>query len=91
MAKPVPRLSAEEIERVIAIAWDDRPPYSTVMLRCGLSPGQLVALMKRELTPNAYKVWTARTRGAAPTSSTSASSSSPAAARPPSARRRSRT
>lgn len=63
MAKPVPRLSAAEIKQVIDIAWNDRPPFNAVQLSHGLSPGQVVQLLKRELTPNAFKVWTARTRG----------------------------
>ena len=63
MAKPVPRLSAEEIERIIATAWDDRPPFDRVLRQHGLTPGQLTQLLKRNLTPNAFKVWTARTRG----------------------------
>lgn len=66
MAKPVPRLTPEEIQRIIATAWDDRPPFAAVLRQHGLSPGQVVQLLKRELTPNAYKVWTARTRGMAP-------------------------
>jgi uncharacterized protein (TIGR03643 family) len=65
MAKPAPRLSPPEIERIIATAWDDKPPFNQVLLHHGLSHGQLVALLKRELTPNAFKVWTARTRGGA--------------------------
>ena len=65
MAKPVPRLSAEEIQRVIATAWDDRPPFAAVLRQHGLSPGQVVQLLKRELTPNAFKVWKARTQGVA--------------------------
>lgn len=65
MAKPVPRLSAEEIQRVIATAWDDRPPFAAVLRSHGLSPGQVVQLLKRELTPNAFKVWKARTQGVA--------------------------
>ena len=65
MAKPVPRLTPEEIQRVIATAWDDRPPFAAVLRQHGLSPGQVVQLLKRELTPNAYKVWIARTRGTA--------------------------
>ena len=64
MAKPVPRLTPAEIQRVIEIAWDDRPPFPAVLRSHGLSPGQVVQLLKRELTPNAFKVWTARTRGA---------------------------
>ncbi len=60
MAKPVPRLTAAEIASVIAIAWDDRPPFRAVLLAHGLSEGQVVQLLKRELTPNAYKLWKAR-------------------------------
>ena len=60
MAKPAPRLSAAEIARVIKTAWDDRPPFNAVLLSHGLSEGQLVALLKRELTPTAYKLWAQR-------------------------------
>ena len=63
MAKPVPRLGADEIERIIATAWDDKPPFDKVLRQHGLNPGQVVQLLKRELTPNAYKVWVARSRG----------------------------
>jgi len=63
MAKPVPRLTPDDIQRVIATAWDDRPPFNAVLQKHGLSHGQVVALLKRELTPNAYKVWVARTKG----------------------------
>ena len=62
MAKPVPRLSADEIARVIATAWDDRPPFDRVLREHGLGPGQLVQLLRRELTPSAFRLWTARTR-----------------------------
>ena len=60
MAKPVPRLSSAEIARVIATAWDDRPPFAAVLMQHGLTHGQLVQLLKRELTPNAFKLWMAR-------------------------------
>ena len=66
MAKPVPRLTAAEIQRVIATAWHDHPPFNAVLMGHGLTQGQLVQLLKRELTPNAYKLWTARSRGAKP-------------------------
>ena len=65
MAKPVPRLTPDDIQRIIATAWDDRPPFDAVLRAHGLTHGQVVALLKRELTPNAYKVWTARTKSAA--------------------------
>jgi uncharacterized protein (TIGR03643 family) len=68
MAKPAPKLTADEIKRVIATAWDDSPPYDKVMLEHGIGHGQLVALLKRELTPSAYKLWAAKGKAAkAPT------------------------
>ncbi len=60
MAKPAPRLTAAEIARVIEIAWDDHPPFNAVLLSHGLNEGQLVALLKRELTASAYKLWVQR-------------------------------
>ncbi|MFT7722420.1 MAG: DUF2805 domain-containing protein [Roseateles sp.] len=68
MAKTAPRLSAEATRRVIATAWDDAPPYPRVLLEHGIGHGELVALLKRELTPAAYKLWAARGKAAkAPT------------------------
>jgi uncharacterized protein (TIGR03643 family) len=66
MAKPIPRLNPAEIERVIATAWDDHPPFNAVLMAHGLTQGQLVQLLKRELTPTAYKLWMARSGGGKP-------------------------
>ena len=62
MARPLPRLTPTEIEAVIATAWDDKPPFHTVLAQHGLNAGQVVQLLKRQLTPNAFKVWKARTQ-----------------------------
>ena len=61
MARPLPRLSPTDIEAVIATAWDDKPPFHAVLAQHGLNEGQGVQLLKRHLTPNAFKVWKART------------------------------
>ena len=66
MAKPVPRLTPQEIESAIAVAWNDRPPFHAVLHSHGLTPGQVVQLLKRELTPSAFKIWNARIRAAPP-------------------------
>lgn len=60
MAKPAPKLNPEEVKRVIATAFEDAPPYNKVLLTHGIGHGELVALLKRELTPSAYKLWAAR-------------------------------
>lgn len=66
MARPLPRLTPTDIEAVIATAWDDRPPFHRVLAQHGLTEGQVVQLLKRQLTPNAFKVWKARSQGTAP-------------------------
>lgn len=63
MAKPVPRLSPDQIAAVIATAWDDSPPFNRTLLKHGIMPGPLVQLLKREMTPGAYKIWNARIKG----------------------------
>lgn len=64
MAKPVPRLSPEETQRVIALAFEDSPPYNRVLRECGIGPGELVQLLKRNLTSSAFKLWQARDKKA---------------------------
>lgn len=66
MAKPIPRLSPDEIQRVIKTAFADRPPYQRVFMEHGLGQGELVQLMKRELTPTAYKTWAAQGKAVKP-------------------------
>ena len=57
MAKPVPRLSPTDLARVLEIAWADPDPLNRLLFSHGLTEGQIVQLMKRELTPPAYKLW----------------------------------
>lgn len=64
MAKAPPKLSADEIQRVIATAWDDVPPYNRVLMEHGIGHGALVALLKRELTQAAYRLWANKAKGA---------------------------
>ena len=64
MAKTVPSLTPAQIARAIEVAWDDRPPFNRVLRECGLSHGQVVQLLKRDLTPNAFKTWNERIRTA---------------------------
>jgi hypothetical protein len=59
MAKAPPRLNAEEIKRVIAT-----PPFNKVLLMHGIGHGALVALLRRELTPAAYKLWSGKAKAA---------------------------
>lgn len=57
MAKPVPRLSPTDLNRVLEIAWADPDPLNRLLFSHGLTEGQVIQLMKRELTSPAYKLW----------------------------------
>ena len=60
MAKPIPRLSPADIARVLDLAWHAPDPLTAVLYSHGLSEGQLIALLRRELTPPAFKLWSQR-------------------------------
>lgn len=60
MAKPAPRLSPADIALVLDTAWHSPDPLTAVLYSHGLSEGQLVALLRRELTPTAFKLWSAK-------------------------------
>lgn len=64
MAKPVPRLSPDVLQRLLKLAFEDVPPYPRIQAECGVGPGALVQLLKRELSPAAFKVWQARDKTA---------------------------
>jgi uncharacterized protein (TIGR03643 family) len=62
MAKPIPKLSPTDIEAVLHTSWNAPEPIAAVLCQHGLSEGQLIQLLRRELTPTAYKLWSQRHR-----------------------------
>lgn len=60
MAKPTAPLSLEDVSRVIEMAWEDRTPFESIALQFGLNEGAVIALMRRELKPNSFRLWRTR-------------------------------
>ena len=56
-------LSREEIDRVIQMAWEDRTSFDAIRSQFGLTPGAVIALMRRELKDSSFRVWRRRTAG----------------------------
>jgi uncharacterized protein (TIGR03643 family) len=52
-----------EIDRIIQMAWEDRTSFDAIREQFGLTPGQVIALMRRELKPSSFRLWRARTTG----------------------------
>lgn len=55
--------SADEVSRVIEMAWEDRTPFEAIEVQFGLPEAQVIALMRRHLKPSSFKLWRERVSG----------------------------
>lgn len=62
---PFQNLSADEIGRVVQMAWEDRTSFDAIERQFGLTPNQVIRLMRREMQPSSFKMWRERTVGRA--------------------------
>ncbi|MCH1438041.1 MAG: TIGR03643 family protein [Rubripirellula sp.] len=56
-------LTPAEKDRVIQMAWEDRTSFDAIRTQFALSPGDVIKLMRREMTPKSFKMWRKRTTG----------------------------
>jgi uncharacterized protein (TIGR03643 family) len=56
-------LNAEETDRVIEMAWEDRTPFDAIKLQFGLSEKEVIELMRNNLKQNSWKRWRERVQG----------------------------
>jgi uncharacterized protein (TIGR03643 family) len=56
-------LTQRQIDRIIMMAWEDRTSFDAIREQFGLSPGEVIKLMRREMTANSFKMWRKRTHG----------------------------
>jgi len=56
-------LSIIEIDRIIAMAWEDRTPFEAIEFQFGLCEKDVIQLMKREMKLRNWKKWRARVQG----------------------------
>lgn len=57
------QLSRSDIDRIIQMGWEDRTSFDAIRRQFGLTPGEVIALMRRELKPSSFRLWRARTAG----------------------------
>ncbi|MFT2090077.1 TIGR03643 family protein [Paraglaciecola sp. 2405UD69-4] len=57
------KFSQEEVSRIIEMAWEDRTPFEAIEHLYGLTPNQLVSMMRSELKSGSFKVWRKRMAG----------------------------
>jgi uncharacterized protein (TIGR03643 family) len=56
-------VTAEEVNRVVQMAWEDRTPFDAIKMQFGLSEQQVIALMRQQLKPSSWRLWRARVNG----------------------------
>ena len=56
-------LSAEQIDRIIEMAWEDRTPFDAIFSQFGLNEKNVIDLMRKELKINSFKLWRERVQG----------------------------
>ncbi len=60
---PLDYLSTEDIHRIIEMAWEDHTTFDAIKMQFGLSEHDVIALMRRELKRNSFKLWRKRVTG----------------------------
>ncbi len=53
-------MDPKDIDRIIEMAWEDRTPFEAIELQFGLSEGQVIALMRKELKRSSFNLWRKR-------------------------------
>ena len=56
-------LSAEQIDRIIEMAWEDRTPFDAIQIQFGLKEEAVIKLMRSEMKPSSFKMWRSRVQG----------------------------
>jgi len=65
MTEPRPELTADQTDRIIEMAWEDRTPFEAILAQFGLKEDDVIRLMRRELKPASWRMWRARVQGRA--------------------------
>ena len=56
-------LTTADIDRIIQMAWEDRTALDAIQAQFGLTPGEVIKLMRAEMKPSSFRLWRARTTG----------------------------
>lgn len=54
---------AEDLDRVIQMAWEDRTPFEAIEWQFGLKENDVRALMRRSLKRSSFELWRKRVKG----------------------------
>ena len=58
-------LSAEDTDRIIQMAWEDRTPFDAIMQSYRINESAVIDLMRQTMKPSSYRMWRKRVTGRA--------------------------
>lgn len=56
-------MTAEDIDRVIQMAWEDRTPFEAIEYQFGLKETDVITLMRKHMKPKSFIMWRKRVTG----------------------------
>ena len=57
------KLSTEQINAIIRMAWEDRTSFEEILSRTGQSEAEGIRIMRRELKASSFRLWRKRVSG----------------------------
>ena len=61
----IERLSEDDIDRIVGMAWEDRTPFDAIAAQFGIDESGVIELMRRQLKPSSWRHWRAHVNGRA--------------------------
>ena len=57
------KLTEEQIDRIIEMAWEDRTPFEAIEFQFGLKENDVRKLMRKHMKESSFKMWRERVKG----------------------------
>lgn len=57
------KLSVENTDRIIEMAWEDRTTFEAIEFQFGLKEQDVITLMRKEMKLSSFKMWRKRVQG----------------------------
>lgn len=53
-------MDEKDMDRIIEMAWEDRTPFEAINMQFGLTEGDVIALMRKNLKRSSFNLWRER-------------------------------
>ncbi len=54
------KLSSSNIDRIIALAWEDEVPFKSIKYQYGISESDIIKIMRKNIKRSSFKMWRKR-------------------------------